>query len=183
MTAIAIVRSMGGLVFDATFKEVHEDTSTVTDNPVETGVSISDHMYRNPRKLTISAGVSNAVLHKGEVQLFASNISRVAEAWKQLRDLKNAAEPFDVQTGLDLYSNMVCTSLKTEQDKETGQVLYFDAELREVIIVNTQTVTYPLRKKGATKRQAGAVKDKGEQQGTEPPAKKKSLLNKLVGSL
>lgn len=181
MTAGAIIHSVGGLVFDATFKESHEDTSTVTDNPVETGVSISDHMYRNPRKLTITAGVSNTPVHEDDIERFNSNISRVAEAWKQLRDLKNAAEPFDVQTGLDLYTNMVCTSLKTEQDKDTGQVLHFDAELREVIIVNTQVVKYPPRKKGATKRQGDATKDKGEQQGQEPTEKKQSLLRKLLG--
>lgn len=179
MTDVAIIRSLGGLVFDATFKEDHEVSSTVTDNPIETGVSVSDHMYQNPTKYTLNAAVSNAAVH-GE-DTFVSNVSRVAEAYKQLRALKDAAEPFDIQTGLTLYNNMVCLSIKVTQDKDTSQVLDFTAELREVIIVSTETVSYTPRK-GATKRQAGKVTDKGEQQGQEPKPQKQSLLKKLTGS-
>ena len=54
-----------------------------------------------------------------------------------------------------------------------------------MIIVYTQVVTYPPRKPGATKRQAGPKKDKGEQQGkevTEKP-KKQSLSKKLADAI
>jgi len=95
--------------------------------------------------------------------------------------LQRRAEPFDLQTGLKLYENMVCTPIRTSQDKDSSGALLFTAELREVIIVYTQVVQYPPRKAGATKRQAGPQKDKGEQQGnevTEKP-KKQSLAAKL----
>ncbi len=183
MPSVSIIRSVGGLVFDATIKEDHEDTSTVTDNPIETGVSVSDHMYRNPIKVTLTAAVSDTPLVADPNDMFTTAATRSLSAYDQMVTLKNAAEPFDVMTGLKLYHNMVCTSVKASQDKDSAGAFLFDADLREVIIVNTQTVTFPPRKAGSTKRQADAVKNNGEQQGTAPPAAKKSLLSKLLGGV
>jgi hypothetical protein len=81
--------------------------------------------------------------------------------------LQKRAEPFAVQTGLKLYENMVCTSIRTSQDKGSSGALLFTAELREVIIVNTETVAYRNPKPGATARQASPKKHTGEQQGKE----------------
>lgn len=194
---VAIVRDFGGLVFDAVFEETHEATLVVTDNPVETGVVVSDHAYMSPLKLTISAGVSDTPLSvwdttggDGEnyfayadigTDPFTSDSSRSKKAFEMLTDLQKQAEPFSVQTGLKLYENMVCVSIRTSQDKDSSNVLIFEAELREVIIVSTQSVTYPPRAKGGTARKAGPTKNKGEQQGSETTDTKKkgSLLTKL----
>lgn len=178
---IAVIRSMGGLVFDAVFEETHESDLEVTDNPVETGVVVSDHAYMKPLRVKISAGVSDARLDIFSADPFASSAGRSRRAFELLTELQKKAEPFDLQTGLKLYKNMVCTSVRSSQDKDSSAALLFTAELREVIIVYTQVVQYPPRKAGATKRQAGPKKDKGEQQGTEVTSapKKQSLAAKL----
>jgi hypothetical protein len=177
---VTIIRSMGGLTFDAVFEETHESTLEVTDNPVETGVVVSDHAYMKPGKITLSAGVSDTPLVVGTTDVFASDSGRAKRAFELLVELQAKAEPFDVQTGLKLYKNMICTSVRTSQDKDTSGALVFTADIREVLIVYTQVVKYPPRKPGATKRQAGAKKDKGEQQGTEQTSpKKQSLAAKL----
>ena len=181
---VAIIRSMGGLVFDAVFEETHEADLEVTDNPVETGVVVSDHAFMKPLRVKISAGVSDTPLAAVTDDPFASDAGRSRRAFELLTELQKRAEPFDLQTGLKLYENMVCTSIRTSQDKDSSGALLFTAELREVIIVYTQVVSYPPRKAGATKRQAGAKKDKGEQQGkevTETP-KKQSLGKKLLAA-
>jgi hypothetical protein len=134
-----------------------------------------------PLKVTLSAGVTDTPLVVGTDDPFASDAGRSRRAYELLTELQKKAEPFDLQTGLKLYENMVCTSIRTSQDKDSSGALLFTAELREVIFVYTQVVTYPPRKPGATKRQAGPKKDKGEQQGkevTEKP-KKQSLAAKL----
>jgi hypothetical protein len=185
-TPVAIVRAMGGLVFDAVFEETHEADLEVTDNPVETGVVVSDHAYMKPLRVTLSAGVSDIVLNDvTSSDPYSSTSGRSKKAFELLTELQLKAEPFDLQTGLKLYKNMICTSIRTSQDKDTSSVLVFNAELREVLIVYTQTVLYPPRKAGATKRQAGAKKDKGEQQGKEvtEPKKKASLLSKISKSV
>ena len=182
---VAIIRSMGGLVFDAVFEETHEADLEVTDNPVETGVVVSDHAFMKPLRVKISAGVSDTPLAAVTDDPFASDAGRSRRAFELLTELQKRAEPFIVQTGLKLYENMIITSIRTSQDKDSSGALLFTAELREVIIVYTQVVTYPPRKPGATKRQAGPKKDKGEQQGkevTEKP-KKQSLSKKLADAI
>jgi len=182
---VAIIRSMGGLVFDAVFEETHEADMEVTDNPVETGVVVSDHAFMKPLRVMLSAGVSDTPLAVVTDDPFASDAGRSRRAFELLTELQKRAEPFDLQTGLKLYENMVCTSIRTSQDKDSSGALLFTAELREVIIVYTQVVTYPPRKPGATKRQAGPKKDKGEQQGKEvaEKPKKQSLSKKLADAI
>ena len=201
---LAIIRSMGGLVFDAVFEETHEAELEVTDNPVETGVVVSDHAFMKPLKLTISAGVSDTPLRQIGDDKFAGMSAAEAEqvrsmlgpdaflydsrskrAFQLLQELQARAEPFSVQTGLKLYQNMVCTSVRTTQDKDSSSALLFTAELREVIIVNTETAKYPPRKPGVTARQAGPKKQKGEQQGKEVTneAQKKKLRGSLANAM
>ncbi|MES2587014.1 MAG: hypothetical protein V4536_08855 [Pseudomonadota bacterium] len=183
---VAIIRSIDGYVFDAVFSEEHEAQLEVTDNPVETGVVVSDHAFMKPLKVKIKAGVSDAVLNPITrfygVDQFSGGTSRSKRAFDLLCDLQKSAEPFDVQTGLKLYKNMVCTSIRTSQDSSTSSALIFEAELREVIIVNTESVTYPPRSKA---RQAQKPKDGGEKQGAEVPAteSKGSLLKSAAKSL
>lgn len=179
--SVTIIRSIGGFQFDATFQETHESVLQVTDNPVETGVVVSDHAFMDPLKVTISAGVSDVMLTDNPSDQFASDGSRSKKAYELLTQLQAAAEPFDVQTGLKLYKNMLCTSIRTSQDKDTANVLVFEACLREVITVETQIVKYPPRKN----KQATAKKQKGEKQGEQVTAveKKQSLTKKLVDLL
>jgi hypothetical protein len=138
-----------------------------------------------PLRVKISAGVSDPPLAVVTDDPFASDAGRARRAFELLTELQKRAEPFDLQTGLKLYENMVCTSIRTSQDKDSSGALLFTAELREVIIVYTQVVTYPPRKPGATKRQAGPKKDKGEQQGKEvaEKPKKQSLSKKLADAI
>lgn len=183
---VAVIRSMGGLVFDAVFEETHEADLEVTDNPVETGVVVSDHAFMKPLKVTLSAGVTDTPLVVGTDDPFASDSGRSKRAFELLTELQKWAEPFSVQTGLKLYENMVCTSVRTSQDKDSSGALLFTAELREVIVVYTKTAKYNVNPApGATARQAAPKKNKGEQQGKEvtSPADRKSLLIKAFDAL
>ena len=185
MNDIAIItRSMGGLSFDATFQEDHILELEVTDNPVETGVSITDHAYMKPYKLKITAGVTNTPLVL-KSDGFGEGDQRTIEAFKKLEALMRTREPFDVQTGLRLYKNMICTTVNTSQDSGSANALIFTADLREIIIVQTQAVTYPPRKSGKAANQAGKKKDSGEKQAksAEGTAVKKQSLTKKLGSV
>jgi len=211
---VAVIRSMSGLAFDAVFEETHEADLEVTDNPVETGVVVSDHAFMKPLKVTISAGVSDTPLAGwgGGFQInagalvgggtgegkdfwsrnvtrdpFASDTSRSKRAYELLTELQKRAEPFDLQTGLKLYKNMVITSIRTSQDKDTSGALLFTAELREVIVVKTKIMKYELLapRPGPTARQAKPMKHKGEQQGKEVTSEteKKKLKGSLADAL
>jgi hypothetical protein len=186
MTEVSILRHMGGLTFDAVFKESHTAELEVTDNPVEGGVTVSDHAYMKPLMLTITAGVSDTPLAVKEDDLFASDSGRSKRAFELICDLQRLAEPFAVQTGLKLYENIVCTRITADQDKDSSNALLFTAELREVIIVSTETVRYPPRKPGATARQASKTVERGTQQGKQPESEttkkqNRSFLRNIVG--
>lgn len=171
LQSISIIRHVGGITFDATFEERHEAILNITDNPVETGVVVSDHAFMSPLKVVITAGVSDTPLSAGGIlnnilSIFNSQPSRSRQAFEVLQLLQRTAEPFNVQTGLKLYKNMLVTGLRTSQDKDSSGVLYFEAELREVIIVSTEVTTYPPRKQGATTEQASKTKQRGVKQGS-----------------
>ena len=177
---MTIIRSVGGLVFDATFRESHTSEIEVTENPIETGSMVSDHMYVKPAKLTIAAGVSNSPLYTSADDQFGGN-SRTQAAFNLLQNLQQSGEPFSVQTGLTLYNNMMCKAIRSDQDKDTSEVFEFEADFVGVNIVSTQTVTYPTRAAGKTMHQASQTISKGQQQGTQvtDPNKKKQLSSVL----
>jgi hypothetical protein len=176
--AVAILRQVGpesdpgnsrgihlqGLVFDATFREKHEIEAEITENPVETGVSVADHMFMKPIRVTISAGVSDVSFQYSKMLLadgkspgtfvanpndpFGGGDSRSRTAFDLLTQLQATFEPFNVQTGLKLYKNMVCKNITIEQDKDTSKAFIFEAELKEVIFVTTKSAITPPTKKG-----------------------------------
>lgn len=164
MEQVKIFRSIGDLVFDATFVEDHNSDLEVTDNPIETGALVSDHAFMKPLRLSITAGVSEVLLPSGNPD-FGNNTERPTTAYELLSELQKEREPFDVQTGLRVYENMMCINFSASQNKDSSGIFYFTAQLREVLIVNTETTTYPPRKAGATHQQASKVKNRGEQQG------------------
>lgn len=185
MAKIAILRKVGGLVFDATFSEDHSSDLTVTDNPVELGRKVSDHAYMEPLSVRISAGVSDTPLHILAADPFGGGTSgRAKRAFDLLQRLQAEAEPFEIQTGLRLYENMVCKSVKASQNKDTSGALIFIAEMREVLIVNTQSITYTASASSAPAKAVPAV-NKGEQQGAQVTAapKKASILKRLSNAV
>lgn len=164
--SVTVFRSIGDLVFDATFEESHTSELEVTDNPTETGVVVSDHAFMKPLRVSVTAGVSDVLLPSGNPD-YGGGEGRSQTAFELLSALQKEAEPFDVQTGLRVYENMVCTSIRTSQNKDSSGIFYFQAELREVLIVSTESASYPPVKAGATQQQASKPVNKGEQQGKQ----------------
>lgn len=127
-----LTRHMGGLVFDAIFEEVHTQKLSVMSHPTAGGLFLADHITLEPAHVRITAGVSDTPLttHRA-ADPFATG-PRSVQAFELLGELQRKGEPFDVQTGLKLYKNMVCASLQVKQDKIHAHVLYFQAELTQV---------------------------------------------------
>lgn len=165
--------------FDAVEAEDHAHETEVTENPVEVGVAMSDHAYDKPSRLTVTAVVSNIPPAGKENDAFAANgDARALVAYARLRQLQKAHEPFSVQTGLDLFPSMMITSLKAKVDKDHGQVLYFVADMREVVWVTTEVVLFPIK---AKKKAAAKKKDDGQKGSEEPDdALKKKVKKSLL---
>lgn len=181
-----IPRNVAGFVFDATFEEVHTSELEITEFPVEAGASVTDHAYVKPYKLKMTVGVSNTPLREVALDdaFGPAGDNRIRVAFQKLQELQARREPFQIFTGLKLYSNMLPAVITTPQDKDTAHALVFQIEFREIIIVYTQIVEYPPRKSGKANNNASKKKEKGEQQGKEVEGpKKQSGLKRLVGAL
>lgn len=124
MTCILVSRSIGGVFVDVVISEEHESEMEIAEHPVEKGAKISDHAWRLPYRVTLESAIA------GE---------RGVASFQQLLDVQAAAEPFSLVTGLKVYQNMLIKRLTATRDRENARVLKFEAELQEVVIVNTES--------------------------------------------
>jgi hypothetical protein len=155
------------LVLDASVKEEHISEVDVTDHPVEQGAAVSDHARPKPEELTIEGVVSNTPLSNLQTSRattfegvsFTSNAAsqsvrgmpgNAESAYAQLRALRDKPILITVVTALRTYDNLIMTSLKVPRDKDTGDVLKFEAKFKQVRIV-TNAVTVVATKKSKAK--------------------------------
>lgn len=122
MACILLVRSLGGVFVDVVISEQATASMEIPDHPIERGAKVSDHAWRVPTKLTMNcAAAANPVL-----------------VYQALFEVMKLAEPFDVVTGFAIFENMLIESLAPTRECDSGQILKFEATLKEVIIVDTQ---------------------------------------------
>lgn len=165
-------RSLGGLAFDVTIEELHEDALAITEHPVEQGAAISDHAVRKPATVILRGGISDS---GGE----AGDAGRSQDLYDALVALQASREPFDIVTGRRIYRNMLIESLATATDAGSEHALIVTAECREVIIVHSRTVTVPPRRRHANPDRTGGISDAGQRQAQ--PARRSSALRSLFG--
>lgn len=123
-----IRKSLAGVQVDATLREIHESDLLIAEHPVEFGASVSDHAIVLPKRLILE-GVAGS----------RGGPAAVTAAWQTLKAAQESREPFSIVTALDVYRNMLIERITVDRDRAIGRVLYFRAELREVIIVDTET--------------------------------------------
>jgi hypothetical protein len=132
---------LGSLTLDASLSEDHASEVELTDNPVETGVNITDHKRKKPAQVTIVGVISNTPL---EFLSFLSGLNDRAEtAWQTLKDLQAGEELLTIVTTLQVYENMQIVSLSAPRNKDLGNTLEFTAVCREVFTADSETVEAP----------------------------------------
>lgn len=129
---VVIERSVGDIHLEVTVEEAHDDTLVVTEHAVEQGVAVSDHAYKNPMKVDITAGTS---ANEGE------GVPR--ETYEKLLELQASLEPFTIVTGKRTYANMLVEGINVTTNADTENILMATLSCREVILVSTQTVQVP----------------------------------------
>jgi hypothetical protein len=151
-------RNIGGFVADVTVREEHEDELVVTENPVEEGAAITDHAFKQPARLVVEIGYSNSSLQS------QGDSNYVNDMYDQFLQLQSSRQPFDVITGKRQYTNMLITMLQTITDEKTENALLLTVKMREIILVNTQTVSVPPAGNMASPPDTGATVQTGQQQ-------------------
>lgn len=135
---VLIKTSIGGFIFDAYIRLDHNRKTKITQHPVETGASITDHAYVEPAELIIEVGMSDACVSYIEGQ-FGTNESRSVAAFKILMDLQEKRIPMDVTTRLKHYKNMLIEAISVPDDWQMANGLKASVTLREIIVVGVKT--------------------------------------------
>jgi hypothetical protein len=182
-------------VFDSVIKESHHFEIAITENPVETGVSMADHAYAKPDTLQMEVSVSDTPLEMDSsgtpaYQLATTwtgagsgNIRRSVNAWAYLVEKAKSFAVFDVVTGLKTYINMMIASGDVEQTKDSAGVMRAKLQLRQVQFATTASVIYPPRGNKAKKHQAAPKNDAGKKDASEPDANKKKSIKSTLSSM
>lgn len=131
------------VAFDAIIREEHSRDAIITDNPVENGSEVTDHMQILPSKLVLEIGVSD-LIQAGERSPSGAG-TKSASTWENLEKLQDSREPFNVSTGLKLYKNMQIENMVTSRDRNTGKALPATLTLKELIIIETKIVSANFR--------------------------------------
>lgn len=178
---------------DATIAEVHTDDTEITDHPVEQGTVISDHAFNRPSELVVTAGWSDspnnsglpnqiigaaantspalqavigaAGLVSGIATLFGSNGSGSPSqaAYQRLLSMRTNRTLFTMYTGKRVYKNMLIKSLAATTDAKTENSLIIRIGCRQILMVQTQTVTVPDSANMKNPEQNGATMNMGTQ--------------------
>ena len=141
--------SIGSITIDASISEDHVSTAELTENPVEDGGDITDHVRIKPLELTIEGVISDtpvtfSVINNisgiiNTVTSIFGNTSRSVDAYNELIKLQQSRDPFKVVTGLKVYENMILTELSIPRTAQTGNAIHFSATMRQIQIAKSET--------------------------------------------
>lgn len=117
--ATLISKNIGPVEFACVVSEAHTSEVEATDNPVETGSDVTDHVFMKPKRLTVEVA------------------DRSLSLYDDLVAFQETRQPFTMVTGLSIYENMIMTSIDVDRDVSTGDVIKATVMMRELIVVST----------------------------------------------
>ncbi|WP_158782503.1 phage baseplate protein [Pantoea sp. BAV 3049] len=139
--------SVGNLEFDSIDSETHDWQRDVTQNPVENGSPVADHIIERPRNLTVTGMISNTPVNGSNI--FNSLVNgfneedAVAKAFSTLDALYKSKSLVTIYTRYAVYENMVITSINIPRTPDVGDAIVFTIQATQVRMVSTQTTSLP----------------------------------------
>ena len=168
--------AQGNYVFDAYFSINHESNLSITEHPVQTGASISDHAYMEPQSVTFEIGMSDVMqdISATTVASFSgTSSSRSVNAYKILKKLQTDRVPINAITRLGTYNNMLIETISAPDDNKTCYALKATVVLKEIFVVSVTTV------KTSARPHKSEETNEGEQ---KPQQADESLISGLLNN-
>lgn len=187
---LGVTKQIQDLQIDIVSSEVIELPSETTDNPIESGAEVTDHIINRPIMLRMVCQIGGSTLLN-----FAD---RKLEGYEALKKLRNDKQPVTVVSGLETFSNMLINNISIDRNLQNASVLQFQIEFKQAKIVSSQRVdvsnNVSATKEPKTKDRATSTQNKGKVQakndttttsGTvsqqQPTQKAKSILKGIFG--
>lgn len=169
-------RMVGEITVNVIINESTNDVLTITKQPVQQGASITDHAYKEPTVLSMTAHLRDnsigAILSAlnpfggggilSSLNPFGSSgLTGLAKLYDDLLTLQSSRVPFDVITPKRLYKNMLMSSLGVTTDKATENILAVNFSFQQIVIVSVTTVDVP-RSRQKFPDVTGAIQNAGK---------------------
>ena len=120
-------RSVGGIVFDVTVREVHSDESVITVNPTQSGTPTSDNVFDQPSIIEIVAGSSDST---------AGFPGYARQVYEDLLALRATKQVFNVYTGKRAYASMLFGNIMVTTDETSEFTLMVTCRLQQVLMTD-----------------------------------------------
>ena len=120
---------------DGFFRETHKLGLGTTENPLESGSTLTDNAVKLRDKLTLEGMVSDLLPAPG----ISYSEDRAADVWGSIVELFKNRTLLEVVTALRVYRNMIITSAEAPVSVRTGKSLRFTLELSEMLFAATET--------------------------------------------
>jgi hypothetical protein len=119
--------------FDITFKETHTHMNEITQNPVQDGANINDHVYQQPILFTWDVGMSDCLTSFVPDQFDGASQRSVA-AFDVLESLWKNSPLLTITTSFKQYRNMLIKSFVVTRDKHTRFGMKATVVFQQVIV-------------------------------------------------
>lgn len=182
---------IANLLLDGTLSETHGRTAEATDNEVEEGADVTDHVRLKPATLVLEGIMTNTPLDDSAVAAYQSSgpfglvtdddepstPGRAENAFALLEVLFEAKQPITVVTNLKTYKSMIIESMQVPRDAKSGDAVRVSLSFKQIRLVSNKLVTVSTNTPGAKKKQ-----NLGDKQGTEKPVEEyQSAFSRLTG--
>ena len=189
-------KRIGFLELDCVMAETINMSNGVTSAPIETGESVTDHMFNEPLQLTIDAIISdddptrfiqspefliglgtgllpNSFLQRvGRASILSTPTPVRLEAYEALRDLWLNKGVIDVVTGFETFSNMAITNIDIPRENDDGRSIKFTVNMIQITILPS-----------AYTSSSGAFVNTGRQQGTIANNSVENIATRILARL
>ena len=165
----------GDIVADVKMSEDHTRKNDVTQNTLENGAIVSDHVIIHPRVLSINFGVTNT----GWTSLLQS---RSQEIFDKLDNMSRTQELVTVTTEHYSYTNMMISNVRMLHSSPYKGALQIACDFEEFNYTSTETIrtaSEVLGAGGIGKSLTDTV-NSGKQQITEFSGSLKSTLSSFI---
>lgn len=125
---------------DCTVSISHDFANTVTEHPVETGVSFSDHVQLKNNRFTVSGIFGQYGINDFQADTLTRTADRIPQAYAFLRKLRDERVTFTLVSKYETYYDCVVESLSIPANPESSNSLYFDLTIVQIRKATTETV-------------------------------------------
>jgi len=131
-------------LIDVTLNLTHNNSCEVTDFPIEDGSSISDHVINKPRTISLTGIVSDYKYQLFPISFpFSTDDKPSKKVYDIFQEIFQKKFLVEIDTGLEVYNNMIIESMSFPRSAETQEALEFTINLKELVFVNSELTEVP----------------------------------------